>query len=292
MTSNQFHPPIRFRDLILGAIVLLLCSYPGQLVGVDGQPMRQAKNLDPHLARVLPVLINKGASLFNDGDREGCCRLFESTLLIVRPALADRPQLHRAIDEGLANARKEADVSDRAFALRAVLDSISREVRASTPNAEGQPEGASTARTPAPEKPADKATVDFSLSPEEQAILNLTNDERKKADVPALKPNEKLFQAARAHSANMARQNKLSHTLDDERPGERIRKAGYHAATWGENCAAGQRTPAEAVSSWMHSEGHRRNILNPQYSEIGIGVAVSEDGTRYSTQVLGSPSGQ
>jgi uncharacterized protein YkwD len=221
----------------------------------------------------LHVLLTRGAELYNGGDPDACCRLFESTLLVLRPALADRPRVQQAIDDGLAAARQKADARDRAFFLRTVLDAITSE--AGPRKAE-----------------ALKPAVEFTLSREEQGVLDLTNAERKKAGLPALRPNEKLFQAARAHSANMARQEVLAHTLDEQGPGDRIRKAGYRASTWGENCAAGQRTPEEAISSWMNSEGHRQNLLGQQFTEIGLGVAGSGSGMRYWTQVFATPAGK
>jgi uncharacterized protein YkwD len=263
-------------SLAPGVLALLLTSLAGGLRAVEGPTA-----LDTHLHKVVPVLINRGADLYNGGDPEACCQLYESSLLVLRPALADRPRLQQTVDKGLAEARKKTDVRERAFALRAVLDAIK------SPRPDAAPP-----RTSSPKPDTPKTEAGFTLSEEEKALLDLTNAERKKAGVPELKPNEKLFQAARAHSANMARQERLSHILDDENPGDRLRKVGYRGATWGENCAAGQRTPEEAVSSWMNSEGHRQNLLNQQYTEVGLGIATSAGGTRYYTQVFGTPAGQ
>jgi len=270
--------PVRPGGLALGLMVLLLFAYPSGLRSEDDPAPQVAKSLDPHLRSVLAVLLNRGAELYNGGDPDASCRLFESTLLVLRPALADRPWAQKTIDDGLAKARHKADARDRAFFLRTVLDAITSEV--------------GPRKTDAPKTDIQKLTAEFTLSREEQAVLDLTNAERQKAGLAALKPNEKLFQAARGHSANMARQEVLAHTLDEQGPGERLRKAGYRASTWGENCAAGQRTPEEAVSSWMGSEGHRQNLLGQQFTEIGLGIAVSGSGTRYWTQVFGTPGGQ
>ncbi len=142
----------------------------------------------------------------------------------------------------------------------------------------------------AKDKPAtDKDKPAFELSKEEQALLDLTNKERAKAELPPLKANEKLFKAARAHTENMAKQNKLDHTLDDKGPGDRLKDVGYEHAGWGENVAGGPRTPEEAVETWMNSEGHKANILNPNFKEIGLGIAKSGDGGMYYTQVFGIP---
>lgn len=135
---------------------------------------------------------------------------------------------------------------------------------------------------------AEEKPDEFKLTKEEQEVLELTNKERQTAGLPALKPNKKLFIAARAHSANMAAKNELNHTLDCKGPGERLADAKYAHRGWAENCAAGQRTPAEAVMSWMNSDGHKANILS-QHAEIGIGIAATADGMRYWTQVFANP---
>ena len=87
----------------------------------------------------------------------------------------------------------------------------------------------------------------------------------------------------------MVSQNKLAHELDGKGPGERLQAVGYVGGAWGENIAAGQRTPAEALTSWMGSEGHRANILMPNYTEIGLGIIADGRGGYYYTQVFGTP---
>lgn len=149
-----------------------------------------------------------------------------------------------------------------------------------------------------PGKPAVKLpaqatpAADFQLSREEQQLLDLTNKERADAGLAPLRPNRKLFQAAREHSANMARQEKLDHTLDEKGPSERIREAGYQGYNWGENIAYGMPTPAGAIQVWMNSEGHRGNILNSDYTEIGLGIVATDRGVRYYTQVFGRHFGR
>ena len=133
-------------------------------------------------------------------------------------------------------------------------------------------------------KPAEK---EFVLTDEEKGVLELTNAERNAAGLPALGVNEKLFQAARDHSANMARQGRIDHFLDGRSPGERARAAGYGSATIAENVAWNQSSPNEVLRSWMSSSGHRANLLNRGYSIIGIAVAVNARGERYWTQVFG-----
>lgn len=136
---------------------------------------------------------------------------------------------------------------------------------------------------------ASPVSANDELTADEKRVIELLNAERAKADLPPLKANAKLMKAARAHSANMAGQKQLAHDLDGKGPGERLEDVGYTHAGWGENCAAGQRTPADAITCWMNSPPHKSNMLNKNYSEIGVAVARSADGTAYWTQVFGIP---
>jgi uncharacterized protein YkwD len=131
-----------------------------------------------------------------------------------------------------------------------------------------------------------KAKWGFVLSPMEQGILLLVNQEREKTGANALMPNEKLFAAARKHSENMARQLKLSHDLDGKTFADRCRAESYGAAG-GENVAVGARSNGQVMAMWMSSPGHRANILNKGFTEIGIGAAIDK-GPPYFTQVFGT----
>jgi uncharacterized protein YkwD len=138
---------------------------------------------------------------------------------------------------------------------------------------------------------AEKPTKDKSdeLSKEEKAVLQLVNEQRKKEGLDPLTFNPLLVKAARLHSINQAKQNKLAHELDGKAPSDRVKDVGYEGGFVGENVAMGQHSPAEAMNSWMHSEGHRANILNKDYKEIGIGLATDSRGRIYWTQVFARP---
>ena len=60
---------------------------------------------------------------------------------------------------------------------------------------------------------------------------------------------------------------------DGIEPGQRIEKQGYDWSWWGENIAWGYPTPREVVEGWMSSPGHRSNILNAKFADLGVGVA-------------------
>lgn len=130
----------------------------------------------------------------------------------------------------------------------------------------------------------------FQMSAAESQLLEMTNRERQKAGVPPLRPNPALFRAARAHSANMARQGKMEHVLDGKDPFRRMVEAGYRLGFGGENIAFGFADLGEVMRVWMNSPGHRQNILSPNYTEIGLGRAVDAAGVPYYTQVFASPA--
>ncbi len=136
---------------------------------------------------------------------------------------------------------------------------------------------------------ADPAPPALTLSADEQAVVDRTNAERKAADLPPLAASAKLFEAARAHSKNMARQDKLAHELDDKTPTDRVKAAGYEFARLGENVSWNAATPKEVVAQWTESPPHKMNILTKEFTEIGVGVATNDKGEPYWTQVFGTP---
>jgi uncharacterized protein YkwD len=136
-------------------------------------------------------------------------------------------------------------------------------------------------------KPKDESK--FEMSKEEKELLELTNKEREKEKLPALEPHPLLFKAARAHAANMAKQEKLDHVLDDKNSGDRVEATGYKWMHIGENIAAtDSETPTAIVKLWMDSKLHRANILGKEFRHIGIGIAKNDKGETYYTAVFAS----
>lgn len=127
----------------------------------------------------------------------------------------------------------------------------------------------------------------------EAEVLALTNAIRNEAGLEPLRWNVDLADAAEAHSVDMAENDYFSHrSRDGSSVGDRVRDEGYQWSRVAENIAAGQDTPEEVVDAWMNSSGHRANILNPAYEEIGIGWH-EEAGDRYGdywTQVFATES--
>jgi len=138
-------------------------------------------------------------------------------------------------------------------------------------------------------KRADPPKAEFKLTADEQAVLEATNAERKKAKLDPLSADPQLTEAARKHAANMARQAKLDHTLDGKDAADRIKAAGYSFRRMGENIAHNYQTPADAVDGWMKSKGHKENLLNAELTHIGVAVAKSDKGEPYWVQVFATP---
>jgi uncharacterized protein YkwD len=114
----------------------------------------------------------------------------------------------------------------------------------------------------------------------------LVNSERTKAGCSPVTLNVKLTKAAQDHSEDMAAHQDMSHTgSDGSDPGDRITRAGYSWSTYGENVAYGYATAESVMAGWMSSPGHKRNILNCEFKEIGVGLAQPYD---YWTQDFGT----
>ena len=139
-------------------------------------------------------------------------------------------------------------------------------------------------------KPAD-------VSRASQFIVEQTNAFRVENKLGKLKSNEALAKAATEFAQFMARTGKYGHEADGRKPTQRAEAAGY---AWGElleNIAMEYNSEGFAtgelgekfVTGWKNSPGHRKNMLNGDVTEIGVGAARSEDGHYYAVQMFGRP---
>lgn len=121
-------------------------------------------------------------------------------------------------------------------------------------------------------------------------VVDRTNRARAEHGLGPLSWADRLAAAAQAHNDDMVRRAFFAHESPDGRSvADRVRSAGYDYRVVAENIAAGQRTAAEVVQGWMHSPGHRANILHADVREIGVGfTAAGAYGTMW-TQVFGTP---
>jgi uncharacterized protein YkwD len=123
-----------------------------------------------------------------------------------------------------------------------------------------------------------------------EQIVTMVNRERAAAGVAPVALHPALNSAAQAHSNEQAARNLMTHySANGSNGGQRMAGAGYAWRAWAENIAAGQGDAATAMNAWMTStEGHRENILNPRYTDMGVGLAYSAGGVPYWTQDFAS----
>ena len=141
--------------------------------------------------------------------------------------------------------------------------------------------------------PAAPAGAEVTFESMAYEVVELTNLERDRAGLPSLEWNETLAIEASWHAQDMAVRDYFGHySPEGTSPSERARLAGYPGFDWGpfvgENIAKGLPTSEGVVQSWLNSEGHRQNLLLPDYREIGVGLSVAPDGSVVWVQNLGA----
>ncbi|QJW45446.1 serine protease [bacterium BFN5] len=121
-------------------------------------------------------------------------------------------------------------------------------------------------------------------SSEKQQAFTLLNQDRAANGLPALTLNSKLTSLADAYAADMIKRGYFSHyNPEGQSPFDRMNNAGISYRTAGENLAINTSVSA-AETAFMKSSGHRANILNSSYTDVGIGVVHSSDGSVYVVQ--------
>lgn len=121
----------------------------------------------------------------------------------------------------------------------------------------------------------------------EQKVVQLTNQERAKYGLKPLVSDWELARVARFKSDDMRDKNYFSHTSPTYgSPFDMIKNFGITYRSAGENIAAGQKTPEEVVQAWMNSSGHRANILNKDFTHIGVGYSKGGSYGVYWTQMF------
>ncbi|MEG2788063.1 MAG: CAP domain-containing protein [Romboutsia sp.] len=118
-------------------------------------------------------------------------------------------------------------------------------------------------------------------------IVDLVNIERSKIGLNPLVLDTNISDVATIKSQDMIAKNYFDHNSPTYgSPFDMMSKFGINYKSAGENIASGQRTPKEVMNSWMNSEGHRKNILNPNFTKIGVGIAKKSNNSIYWTQMF------
>jgi uncharacterized YkwD family protein len=125
------------------------------------------------------------------------------------------------------------------------------------------------------------------ISTEEAEVIRLVNIERVKAGLDTLETDDQLSRVAGIKSEDMVKKGYFNHISPTHgTPFEMMSTFECFYSCAGENIAMGQRSAAQVVTAWMNSAGHRANILNKDFSKIGVGLYQSYDGTKYWTQMF------
>jgi len=126
------------------------------------------------------------------------------------------------------------------------------------------------------------------LEADEYEVLNLLNAERTAQGLLPVKPHPILALAAEYHCQDMIDRDFFDHyNPDGDAPWDRAMELGYPSGSVGENIAGGYWTPAAVMTAWMNSPGHRANILNAGWTEVGVGMRLGGSYGIYWAQVFG-----
>ena len=128
------------------------------------------------------------------------------------------------------------------------------------------------------------AEPDINSMSYDRQVRELCNREREAMGVGELAWDDSLARAAQIRAGELVQQ--FSHTRPDGSSALDMIPFGNGIRTKGENIASGFGTPESVVNGWMNSEGHRKNILNGNYSKIGVGYYVDETGYPYWVQIF------
>ncbi|MEU9077148.1 CAP domain-containing protein [Kitasatospora sp. NPDC048538] len=154
-----------------------------------------------------------------------------------------------------------------------------------TPTGTPRSGGSAAASTAAPAPVGGGASPSYA-----QQVVDLVNAERAKAGCGPVTAESRLASAAQSHSDDMANRNYFDHASPEGYHADhRIEAVGYRWSTWGENIARGQQDPAAVMDAWMNSPGHRANILNCAFKQLGVGVRTGSGGPWW-TQVFAAPA--
>lgn len=132
--------------------------------------------------------------------------------------------------------------------------------------------------------PDNGSSDETELSYAEQ-VAALVNEERAKAGLPALEMSTEITAAANVRAKEI--KQSFSHTRPDGSSfSTALKEQGVSYRGSGENIAWGQKSPEQVMKGWMNSEGHRANILNKNFKNIGVGYYQDANGVNYWVQLF------
>lgn len=136
----------------------------------------------------------------------------------------------------------------------------------------------------------EELQIDRDVAALEHRVVEAVNEVREQHGLPPLEPEPAIADVARGHSEEMVRLGFFAHSSPiSGQPADRVEAAGIRYRRLAENIQSnndGSDPVRAAVRSWMGSRPHRRNILDGRFTHTGVGVAVTEDGMYYFTQLF------
>ena len=123
--------------------------------------------------------------------------------------------------------------------------------------------------------------LDYSIA------LDMVNKVRQQMGAAPLRISQTLNSVAEKYADVMASRNTMGHSVDGTIFSHRIKSGGYPGKRLAENVGEGYKTLADVIKGWIASPGHLKNLINPAYTEFGIGVSMSADGRLYWSQEFG-----
>ncbi|TYR79188.1 hypothetical protein FZC66_16365 [Priestia megaterium] len=187
------------------------------------------------------------------------------------------------------NVPKQINIKDAQAAQHINLNELLKKynIQIQQPSAQAQAPKQQAQAPQAEAKPqqAEKTAEAKDVSEFEQQVAELVNQERQKQGLKPLTLDKELSDVARTKSKDMMDKGYFDHNSPTYgSPFDMMKQFGIKYTAAGENIAKGQKTPEEVMNGWMNSDGHRKNILNPNFTHIGVGF-VEGDST-YWTQMF------
>lgn len=150
-----------------------------------------------------------------------------------------------------------------------------------------KPSASSSYTKPSPSSSTSKPSTSGSFADYQQKVLELVNQERAAAGLKPLTMNTKLSEVAAMKSQDMANLGYFDHTSPTYgSPFDMMKQFGISYKAAGENIAKGQTSPEQVMDGWMNSPGHRANILNANFTQLGVGIAKNANGQLIWTQMF------
>ncbi|WP_328719184.1 CAP domain-containing protein [Streptomyces sp. NBC_00247] len=273
-TKRRVPLPVRAGLLGISAAVAVgaVAAASGMLPGGETYGLSDSSHADRADSAGAPDLLTQGTASADATDRAAS------------PTPASRGSERPGAPSEPASATPSASPTEKtASPTPSATPSVTKTTAAPAP---AKSTAAAAAPAPTSAAPKTEAPATSAVASARTAVLDLVNQERSKAGCSPVTLSSSLTSLAQSFSQDMAARDFFDHTdPDGDTPWDRAAAAGI-TNLGGENIARGQADAQAVMDSWMNSEGHRANILNCDYTTLGVGVHIA-DGGPWWTQDFG-----